>query len=58
MAVQCTCFVIFISPSCVFCEVTWSCHVSEIYGLLVNFVTKIVSVLMIYISVENVVKFV
>ena len=46
------------SPSCVFCEVTWSCHVSEIYGLLVNFVTKIVSVLMIYISVENVVKFV
>ena len=44
-----TCIVVGTSPSCVFRKVTWRRHVSEIYGVFVNDVTKFASVLMIYV---------
>ena len=48
MVVQCTCLVVSMSPCCIFCEVTWPYHVSEIYGLFfVNDVQNFVLVLMI-----------
>ena len=40
----CTFLVIYMSPSCVYREVMWPCHVSKIYDVFVKDGTKCVCV--------------